>query len=104
VIWRNDDNDRPPIPPRAALLLLIWLAGLLWLLVACSPHMAAQTLPEVRVQVIAGGGGFQLERWDYGVYRDDQEAFCRDVHCVNAYLQRVGNEFTYSVDWMEVDG
>jgi hypothetical protein len=41
MIWRNDDNDRPPIPPRAALLLLIWLAGLLWLLVACSPHMAA---------------------------------------------------------------
>jgi hypothetical protein len=58
MIWRNDDNDRPPIPPRAALLLLIWLAGLLWLLVACSPHMAASApqLSNVQPEQLRGVG------------------------------------------------
>jgi hypothetical protein len=103
MIWRND-NDRPPIPPRAALLLLIWLAGLLWLLVACSPHMAASApqlsnvqpgqIPDLVVYTVEDRGWYYVTDCLVGFDHTCRTIAVPDEDMVVRWVMRLQEEYT----------
>jgi hypothetical protein len=78
---------------------LIIIAFTLFTLTTAPVSAAHEELtPQVAVTVFAAPDGFQMDWFTLGAAEVSEE-FCPQVRCVNATLARIGETYSYSVEW-----